>query len=252
LRFRRRSIGTEATALGQRFVARGRPSIRNDGVLLIGDDVVIVATPVAGHLVVSPGARITVGDRVRIGHGGAISAASSVDIGHDAALGAFVTIMDSDFHVAGRPDADATPAPVVVGAGAVIGHRSIVLPGAHIGEGATVAAGSVVSGVIASGTHVAGNPAEPIDGDLAGRRLDDRAHVGDVVAHVFHLPARASADLRPDDVAAWDSFGALRLLLALETTFGIVIDEQRMAATTCVGDLEALVASARLESGRAP
>lgn len=40
--------------------------------------------------------------------------------------------------------------------------RSMILPGAHIGDGAVVAAGAVVRGEVAPGAVVAGNPAVPV------------------------------------------------------------------------------------------
>lgn len=51
---------------------------------------------------------------------------------------------------------------ISVGAGAVVGSRSTLMPGAKIGAGAQVAAGSAVRGKIKPGINVAGSPAERI------------------------------------------------------------------------------------------
>ncbi|MBS1263948.1 MAG: 2,3,4,5-tetrahydropyridine-2,6-dicarboxylate N-acetyltransferase [Methanonatronarchaeales archaeon] len=51
---------------------------------------------------------------------------------------------------------------VVVGEGAVIGARAVVLPGVHVGRGAVVAAGSVVTRDVPEGATVGGVPAEAI------------------------------------------------------------------------------------------
>lgn len=52
-----------------------------------------------------------------------------------------------------------TAFPITVGAGCWLGARSIVLGGVTIGEGAVVAAGSVVTRDVAANTMVAGVPA---------------------------------------------------------------------------------------------
>jgi acyl carrier protein len=151
--------------------------------------------------------------------------------------------MDTDFHVAGDSNVRAEPQPVTVGERAVLGHQVILLPGTRVGADARVAPGSVVSGTVPDGVRVAGNPAitgEP--GDVPS--WPGRVTIGEVVARVFHLPGPASPALTPDDVTDWDSLGALRLMLALEDAFSIIIDEQQMAEVARVGDLERLVAAA--------
>ena len=54
---------------------------------------------------------------------------------------------------------------VVVGDRAMIGAGAIVLPGVEIGEGAQVAANSLVAADVPPGATVAGVPAERIDGE---------------------------------------------------------------------------------------
>ncbi|WP_174552801.1 Pls/PosA family non-ribosomal peptide synthetase [Nocardia harenae] len=49
--------------------------------------------------------------------------------------------------------------PIVVGAGAVVGSRSVLLPGSKIGRGAEVAPGSAVAGKVKAGQEWAGSPA---------------------------------------------------------------------------------------------
>ena len=51
---------------------------------------------------------------------------------------------------------------VVVGERAMIGAGAVVLPGVHIGEGAQVAANSLVADDVPPGVTVAGVPAEPV------------------------------------------------------------------------------------------
>jgi maltose O-acetyltransferase len=52
---------------------------------------------------------------------------------------------------------------VIVGSGAWLGPRAVVLPGVTIGAGAVVAAGSMVSKDVAANTRVAGVPARPVE-----------------------------------------------------------------------------------------
>ncbi len=52
--------------------------------------------------------------------------------------------------------------PVRVGRYAFVGIRSILMPGADVGDGAVIGAGSVVRGKVPPWTIMAGNPAEPV------------------------------------------------------------------------------------------
>jgi acetyltransferase-like isoleucine patch superfamily enzyme len=60
---------------------------------------------------------------------------------------------------------------VVVGDRAMIGAKAVLLPGVRIGEGAQVAANSLVTRDVPPGTTVAGVPARP----MSGAELDDGA-----------------------------------------------------------------------------
>lgn len=51
---------------------------------------------------------------------------------------------------------------IVVGNDVWIGRNSVILPGAHIGDGAIIAAYSVVTGTVEPYTLAGGNPARPI------------------------------------------------------------------------------------------
>ncbi|WP_208406494.1 Pls/PosA family non-ribosomal peptide synthetase [Amycolatopsis granulosa] len=60
-----------------------------------------------------------------------------------------------------------------IGAGARVGARSVLLPGARIGKGAEIAAGSTVLGAVPAGQRWAGSPARR-DGKGASRRPSTR------------------------------------------------------------------------------
>jgi virginiamycin A acetyltransferase len=61
-----------------------------------------------------------------------------------------------------RPDELPFKGDTVVGNDVWIGHEAVIMPGVHIGDGAIVAAKSVVVGDVAPYTIVGGNPARPI------------------------------------------------------------------------------------------
>ena len=69
----------------------------------------------------------------------------------------------SDYYKGERyRDQPSTPRPVKICKGAVVGMASIVMPGVTIGEGAIVAAGSLVSRDVPAWTFVAGRPAKVV------------------------------------------------------------------------------------------
>ncbi|MDZ4721634.1 MAG: acyltransferase [Roseiflexaceae bacterium] len=89
--------------------------------------------------------RITIGDRVTIGHQTMILT-SSHEIGtKEQRAGAVMQ------------------APVIINNGVWIGPRSIILPGITIGEGAVIAAGTLVNKDVAAHTRVAGTPAKVVE-----------------------------------------------------------------------------------------
>lgn len=72
-----------------------------------------------------------------------------------------VTIFDSDFHKIVDADGNQlnTPRDIEIGDHVWIGVNTTLLRGSRIGDGAVIAAGSVVGGKIKPGTMASGNPA---------------------------------------------------------------------------------------------
>jgi acetyltransferase-like isoleucine patch superfamily enzyme/acyl carrier protein len=242
IRIRRRPpFSALATTVGTGLELVGELRVDNQGELHIGNDVVLVSRPGITHLFTGPSATMHIGHRVRIGHGSALAAVKRVEIGDGAVLGSFVMVMDTDFHIAGEIDATPDPQPVTIGNGARIGHSAVILPGVSVGAGAIVEPGAVVAGRVADGAHVAGNPAVPRAAAARGHGAQD---VADVIAEVFGLERPPAADVGPNDLPEWDSLGALRVLIALEVAFGIVLDDRCIAEAGSVGDLERVVAAA--------
>ena len=82
-------------------------------------------------------------------------------------LGKAVTVAQEAYVCAGTHDFSDPGFPLVtkeirIGAGAFIGARAFLLPGADIGEGAVVGAMAVVTRPVLPGAIVAGNPAKEI------------------------------------------------------------------------------------------
>lgn len=105
-------------------------------------------------------------DGVLIGRGSGIVAHESITIGENVFTGHNVYITDANH---GYESLDAAighqfapPRPVSIGAGSWLGHGTIVLPGAHIGEHVVIGAGSVVTGIIPDRCVAVGNPARVI------------------------------------------------------------------------------------------
>lgn len=84
-----------------------------------------------------------------------------IEIGHDTSIGPEATLLTLG-HEPNSPDFGNRGGPVKIGPRAWIAYRAIILPGVSIGEGAVVAAGSVVSKDVPPYTIVAGNPARVI------------------------------------------------------------------------------------------
>jgi acetyltransferase-like isoleucine patch superfamily enzyme len=132
-------------------------------------------------------AKISVGDRVRIGVDNHFQAAGGLSIGHDTIFGPGVKIWTINHRY------DSVDRPIVeqgwnfravsIGAHCWIGAHVFIQPGVEIPDGCIVSAGTVV-GVkrYAPYSIVAGHPARVIGNRLAGDGTAQRDSNGDVVA----------------------------------------------------------------------
>lgn len=151
-----------AASKGRRVTLRGRPSVANQGTLIVGDRVRLVSTIATLELVTLPGGTLEIGDNVFINFGSSIVAARQVTIGNDCLVGTHVSIMDCDFHRVEDKTWDTSGLPVILEDRVWLGNRSIVLKGVTIGHDAVVAAGSVVTRNVPPCTVVAGVPARVV------------------------------------------------------------------------------------------
>ena len=120
-----------------------------------------------GRINVNEGASLKMGSGY-INYDCAIDVFSSVSIGQNVVISERVVIRDSDNHTIhldgedGRTDANPSTIPIVIGDHVWIGMNSIILKGVHIGDGAVIAAGSVVNKDVPSHCLAGGVPAKII------------------------------------------------------------------------------------------
>lgn len=103
--------------------------------------------------------QLTVGDHACIGDGADIYCVAPIELGPSSVVSqnAFLCAASHDHR---HPDFPLVTAPITIGRRAWVAARSIVLMGVSVGDGAVVAAGSVVTRDVPSGCVMAGNPAK--------------------------------------------------------------------------------------------
>ncbi len=135
---------------------KGVRVMKNNGKITLGDRVFL-------HRYVklsAYGGNIEIGNNSYIGDRTEIHAGKSVKIGNNVNIAWDCNILDRDYH-AFESESEVIK-PVTISDNVWIGVRCIVLKGVTIGEGAVVAAGSVVTRDVPARCLVAGNPAKVI------------------------------------------------------------------------------------------
>ncbi len=109
---------------------------------------------------------MSIGDRCLIGKGSGIVGHLRIEIGDDVWTGHHVYITDQNH---GYEDVDLPISkqsmpekPVRIGNGSWLGHGTIVLPGAQIGDHVVVGANSVVTGTLPDNCVAVGAPARVV------------------------------------------------------------------------------------------
>lgn len=112
------------------------------------------------------GRKLILGDDVDLATGVLITTDGGVSIGDRTLVGYGTKILSSNHNVPKLPDrifdSGHTKAPVMIGNDAWLGANCIILPGVTIGDGAVVAAGSVVTKDVPANVFVGGIPAKII------------------------------------------------------------------------------------------
>ena len=120
----------------------------------MGDDFAAGCAFGAASIEAARGAVVVLGDSVTINYGTSILAEREVRVGSRVMIGPYCVIADSD--ITGSYD-DA--APIEIGDDVWLAARVVVRPGARIGAGAVISAGSVVEGEIPPNAVASGAPA---------------------------------------------------------------------------------------------
>lgn len=115
--------------------------------------------------------RITIGDNSWIDGGVYLYSVDDIKIGSNAVISAGAFICTASHDIASETFNLVTK-PIELGDSAWVCSRAIVLPGVRIGEGAVVAAGTVVTKDVLPWTVVAGNPGQ----EVSKRHLAREAH----------------------------------------------------------------------------
>jgi acetyltransferase-like isoleucine patch superfamily enzyme len=114
------------------------------------------------HLGVAEGARLHLGSGF-LNTGSLVVCTTEISIGEMCLFGEQVIIRDDDSHgIDDRP----RRAPITIGDKVWVGMRAMILKGVTIGDGAVVAAGSVVTRDVPTGALVGGVPAQVIRKDI--------------------------------------------------------------------------------------
>jgi acetyltransferase-like isoleucine patch superfamily enzyme len=111
------------------------------------------------------GDRIELGDGVGFNYGCYVNGYGGLRIGRRTIVGPYVMIHTANHEIAqGQMIAEQGWAgrAVEIGADCWIGMGVCILPGAHLGDGCVVGAGSVVTGELDPGSIAVGNPARTI------------------------------------------------------------------------------------------
>lgn len=106
---------------------------------------------------VGPDVVVTIGDRTFVNRRTEFVCGESITVGTDFAISWDVCITDTDSH---SLDGGQRTSPVIIGNRVWIGARAMILKGVTIGDGAVIAANSVVTRDVPPRTLVGGSPAK--------------------------------------------------------------------------------------------
>lgn len=136
--------------------------------VVFGKNIVLTAIYKLNGQFFSP--KINIGEGSRIGDFCHLTAINGIELGKCVLLGRFVLITDNSHGVTSFDDMQIDPSirkivskgPVVIGNNVWIGDKCTILPGVRIGDGAIVAANTVVTKDVPSYCVVAGKPAKVV------------------------------------------------------------------------------------------
>jgi len=147
---------------GNLLSVRGRPLIVNKGEMHLGDEVRVWSSINRAKIFVDKGAVLKVGTNSRI-NGVHISASYRVEIGKNVRMAPYTIIIDNDFHKVDDHFSDGgARKPIIIEDDVWITMNCMIMKGVHIGRGAVIAAGAVVTKDVPAYSVAGGVPAKVI------------------------------------------------------------------------------------------
>lgn len=151
-------IGISSNKVGLDYNAKERPRIGKVAYLETGHNVRIAR---ASKMFIN--AFLKIGDNTYIQPNANIVANSGIEIGQNCAISWNCQIIDDDMHTLNsKINCKNNSAPITIGNNIWIGMNSSILKGVIIGDGAVIAAGSIVTKNVPAGCLVGGVPAKII------------------------------------------------------------------------------------------
>lgn len=119
------------------------------------------------EIMVHKSGKLKIGNNTYI-NGALIDCSSQITIGNDCAIAGGVKIMDNTWHPISYIDGNYSSgiSPIHIGNKVWIATNALILKGVHIGDGAIIAAGAVVTKDVPARCIVAGVPAKVIKTDV--------------------------------------------------------------------------------------
>ncbi len=151
----------KCTHIAKWVTTNGKPFITAKGKIIIEERVAIWSVFERTKLLVQRNGVLRIGKNSRI-NGVHIAVENSVVIGRNVRIAPYTLILDSDFHDVNDHYAEGLKGSIEIGDNVWIASRATILKGVKIGEGAVIAAGSVVTRDVPAFTIAAGVPAKVI------------------------------------------------------------------------------------------
>ncbi len=148
-------------SVGKLVFTKGRPQIKNKGTLTIGSYNSFWSIISDTRLAAQPGGFLQIGNYNYI-NGAIISASTKVVLGNNIKIGPQTMIMDSDFHDIYDHNKEGVSAEIIIADNVWIGAKCTILKGVHIGEGAVIGIGSIVTKDVPANAIIGCEPAKLI------------------------------------------------------------------------------------------
>lgn len=116
----------------------------------------------SGVNILAQGGNLEIGENVFMNHNVSITCLDNIRIGDGVTIANNVVIVDHDHKFSANSEKLFSMKPITISSRVWIGANSVILKGIEIGDGAVIAAGSVVTHSVEKHTLVAGVPARKI------------------------------------------------------------------------------------------